>query len=143
MTSIVWTLQIMFHILQDDSIIDYIFGGTACCATTCSFCHTCSYRYERFRSLEVSVPKNGSTLTDALKEHFADEQLFGDNQFDCSSCPKYKHCNLALAECRYVDCNFDHGLIVGRVDWHICTLMFAVFALFVTAYSCLPCSLHV
>lgn len=76
------------------SIINDIFSGLNISTIVCSECNMMSFKFERFDILTLNltdgvyVPDKQYELTDLIKNYIGDDNLVGNNQFNCGHCMK-------------------------------------------------------
>lgn len=71
-------------VINNRSPIHEYFGGTSITRTYCTKCGTQKNRYEGFIGLEVEI--YGNTLKDCLEHISIEEELRGQNKYDCEKC---------------------------------------------------------
>jgi len=77
------------YIENNHSIITDLFTGLFYSKIECKVCGKRSDTFEPFTNLQIETQNSGnSTLQDSLKHFSFQEQLYGDNQYNCSLCNK-------------------------------------------------------
>lgn len=76
----------MFLSKNGYSEINRLFYGQFESTITCKGCNNTSFRYDPYCSLEVELPKNGSTLYDCLDNYCFKELLEGEESYMCEKC---------------------------------------------------------
>ncbi|CAM4762468.1 unnamed protein product [Rotaria magnacalcarata] len=76
----------LFMNAEESSILSKTFEIDIDRATRCSTCSSIRYRSERQKIIDCPVPKNSGKLVDCLNNYFEEENLTGDNAYDCDTC---------------------------------------------------------
>lgn len=77
------------NITNSNSIITDLFTGLYCSVIECQECKIISTAFETFTTLSIEIKQSGkTTIEECLKEFTAEEELKGNNMYDCKKCNK-------------------------------------------------------